>query len=108
MKIKAGKFTLAFTLILCGILMLINSAYGNNMFQDLWMYSPAVLILFGLEIVVLSLIYWNKPEYKVTASFGSVILIIVVIALFMTWTNPVEFHDPFFDQFFNFRFSLNF
>jgi hypothetical protein len=104
MKIKAGKYTLAFTLIASGILMLINTTLGNKIFDNLLIYSPIVLVLFGLEIIILSWIYRKREDCRVEASFGSIILIILVIAFFMTWTNRVEIHDPFFDNFFSFKF----
>lgn len=99
MKIKAGKFTLALTMIACGILMLLNAIYGSNTFRDLWMYSPVVLILFGLEIIIMNAIYMNDERYRVEVSVGSIILIIFLIALFMLATNKAIMHNWIFEQF---------
>ena len=91
MRIKAGKYTLAFTMILSGILMLINTVHGNDLFKGLWMYSPIILVLFGLEIIILNLIYGRHGENKVEVSVGSIFLIIIVLIVFTLWTNKVEF-----------------
>lgn len=90
MRIKAGKYTLAFTMILSGILMMINTVNGHDLFKGLWMYSPVILVLFGLEIIILNLIYGRKGENKVEVSVGSIFLIIIVLIIFTLWTNKVE------------------
>ena len=102
MRIKAGKYTLALTMILSGILMLINTLYGHDLFQGLWMYSPIILILFGLEVIVLNLIYSHKENYTVYVSVGSIFLIIIVLMIFTYWTNKVEITG--FEHFFDFKF----
>jgi len=104
MKIKAGKYTLALTMIMAGILIIVNSFYGLNLFENSWIYGAAVLIMFGIEIILLSIIYSNKENYKVEVSVGSIILIIFVIIFFMAWTNKIEIRGPFFDNF-NFNFT---
>ena len=101
MKIKAGKFTLALTMIVSGVLMLVNIIYDSSMFMNLWMYSPVVLILLGLEIIILNVIYMNSERYKVEVSLGSIILIIFVIAVFMVATNRLNIHSWIFDQIFS-------
>lgn len=99
MRIKAGKYTLALTMIAAGILMLINTLYGDGIFKDLWIYSPVVLIVFGLEIIALNLIFGHREGYRVEVSAGSIILIIFVIMIFMFGTNYVHVNEPFFDNF---------
>lgn len=100
MRIVAGKYTLAITMIICGTLMLINSLYGIA-FGDLWIYSPVILIMFGLEIVILNLVYMHCEDCRVEVSVGNVIFIIFVIAVFMMYTNKIETRDPFFNNFFS-------
>lgn len=100
MRIKAGKYTLALTMILCGILMLISTVYGHGIFSSLWQYSPLVLIVFGLEIIVLNLIFGAKENYKVEVSVGCIILIIFLIAMFMVWTNRAQLNEHFINGFF--------
>ncbi|MDP4121404.1 MAG: hypothetical protein Q8876_10200 [Bacillota bacterium] len=99
MRIKAGKYTLALTMILAGVLIIINSFYGLNLFDNLWICGAAVLIMFGLEVIILSIIYSNKENYKVEVSTGSIILIILIFVFFTAWTNKIEIRGPFFDNF---------
>ncbi|MCX7709797.1 MAG: hypothetical protein N2484_08085 [Clostridia bacterium] len=106
MRIKAGKYTLALTMILCGLLMLVNTFYGQGIFKDLWLYSPAVLILFGLEIIFLNLIFGARESYKVEVSVGSIILVIFVIALFMVWMHGIDIWRPFIQDPFKFEIDL--
>ncbi len=100
MKIKAGSYTLAVTMIASGIMMLLNTLNGNDIFRNLWIYSPSVLILFGLEIIILNLAYMNKENYRVEVSSGSVVFIIVVIVIFMLGTSRTEIRNRMFDNFF--------
>jgi hypothetical protein len=94
MRIKAGKFTLAITMIASGILMLSNTMSGNPILRNVWLYSPVVLVLFGLEIIILNLIYMHKENYKVEVSGGSIVLIIIIIALLIMNYNQFGIHDP--------------
>ncbi len=99
MRVKAGKYTLALTMILAGILIVINSFYGLKLFENLWLYGAAVLIMFGLEIIILSVIYSNKQNYKVEVSIGSIILILLVFVFLTAWTNKIEINGPLFEDF---------
>lgn len=100
MRIKAGKYTLAVTMIVCGVLMIVNAFYGNGVFSDAWIYSPAALVLLGLEILALNLVFGAREGYKVEISVGTIILTVFVIALFTLWTNRVEIDEILFDDFF--------
>lgn len=94
MKIKAGRYTLALTMIACGVLMIMSIFYGRSAFGDLWTYSPGILILFGLEIIVLNLIFGARENYKVELSAGNIIVAIFVIVVFMIWNSGIDFYRP--------------
>ena len=106
MRIRAGKYTLALTMVSCGVLMLINTVYGHGIFKNLWLYSPAVLILFGLEIIILNLVFGHRENYRVEVSVGSILLIIFVVAVFMMWTNSINFDSPYFRHIFDIDFQI--
>lgn len=90
MKIEVGKYTLGITMILCGILIFLDTIYSRHIFQDIWKYSPIVLVLFGLELIILNIIFGHKENYKVQVSVGSIFLIIIVLVIFTALTNKIE------------------
>jgi len=95
MKIKAGKYTLALSMIAAGVLMLANAVSGSGLFADLWIYSPVVLIFFGLEILVLNLISLYITKCEVRVSVGSIFLIVLVVLIFTAYTATIEIDAPF-------------
>jgi hypothetical protein len=95
MRIKAGRYTLGLTMVLVGITTFLNSILGRDVLGHLWNYAPAVLILFGLEVIILNLIYSRRENIKVEISGGSLILMIFVIAFFMITTNRMDIQQPF-------------
>lgn len=99
MKVKAGRYTLGITMIAAGVLSLMNLYNGKDFMGDLWKYSPVVLILFGLEVILLNLIYSRKEDIKVEVSGGSLVLVLFVVAFFMVITNRLDIHQPFLQEF---------
>jgi len=87
MKIKAGKYTLAVTFIAAGILMLANVINSEWTLSDFWIYSPIVFVLFGIEIITLTLFYSRKKGYSVYISLSSILLIIFMVVVLMVFSN---------------------
>lgn len=83
MRVKAGGFTLGLTFIGCGVLLLLNIMNIGLGLGNLWVYSPLLLALLGLEVVFLSLINGYRGGGKVEVSGGSVVfLVLIIIAIY--------------------------
>lgn len=95
MKVKAGRYTLGLTMIIAGVMMFLNSFNGRDVVGDLWKYGPVVLILFGLEVILLNLIYSGREDIKVEISGGSLVLMVFVVVFFMVITNRLDLHQQF-------------
>lgn len=95
MRIKAGRYTLGLTMIAAGVITFLNSFFGKDILGDLWSYAPIVLVLFGLEVIILNLLYWRQENTKIEISGGSLVLMIFVVAFFMIMTNRLDIHQQF-------------
>jgi hypothetical protein len=94
MRIKAGRYTLGLTMIAVGVITFLNSFLSRDILDEFWKYAPAVIVLFGLEVIVMNLVYWGKENIKVGISGISLILVIFVITFFMVTTNRLDIHQP--------------
>lgn len=90
MKIIAGRYTLAITAIMCGVLLLANAIMKIEFYKNLWIYSPGILVILGMEILVLNLMSTIKGSVKVELGAGNIILITGVVAVFMIGTASLD------------------
>ncbi|MCX8129574.1 MAG: hypothetical protein N3I35_05660 [Clostridia bacterium] len=97
MRIKAGRYTLALVMVVCGLLIILNNIYDFSIVKNLWYIGGGALVLFGLEIITLNLIYAKREDVKIDVSVSSIFLVIFIILLFMAWTNQIHITGPFLD-----------
>ena len=90
MKVTAGRYTLGITTVICGLAMLLNIFFDLELSRNLWLYSPVVVIMLGLEMLFLSRRN-SSGSIKIQLGAGNVILIASVIAILMVGTAKIEF-----------------
>ena len=100
MKVIAGKYTLVLTTFVGGCLLLLHWFFGIELTPDLWIYSPVVLVILGIEIMVLNRRYTNERNVKIEVSAGNVILIACEVAVFMIGTASIDINKPMLDNIF--------
>lgn len=77
---KVGVITLAIALIVLGGVLLSNNFVNIDMSLFLSLFWPTAIVLMGLEIIITKFIVdRKKEEIKMKISFGSIILLIIVI-----------------------------
>lgn len=79
-KKKLGVITLAITLISLGVLLLLNNFIDIDIFNIFSIIWPCIIILFGLEIIIIRLIYKKKNEdVNISIDTISIVLLIIII-----------------------------
>jgi hypothetical protein len=97
MRVIAGKYTLVLTTFVCGFLLLLNWFLGIDSISDLWMYSPYLLVILGIETIVLKRFNYGQ-NLKIEIGMGNLILIACVVAGFMLGTASIDIDTPVIDN----------
>lgn len=90
---KIGIFTLAITLILLGILFLLNNFIDIKIYSVLSIFWPSIIILLGLEIV-LSKIILEKDEAKIKMSISGKSIFFTLLIVFMVFIISEIYRSP--------------
>lgn len=83
---KIGIFTLAVSLILLGVLFLMNNFMDMKIYHILSIAWPVIIILLGLEIIF-SKILFGKDDSKLAISGKSIFFIILIVGIAFIFSN---------------------
>ncbi len=89
-KNKIGIFTLAISLIIIGLIFLVNNFTSLQVWKILSIFWPLIIIILGLELIINRVIInKNDKEDKIPISYGSIVILIVLVIIISLTSNIV-------------------